>query len=221
MFKKFKRKPTEEELRQALMEVNTKLYRSLQEVTEDQFRKIYNNEMKRVSRELGTKVIFQPSDENVISALVNDNTLADSYSKLSGELTEKINSVILGSYLTGEGLSGRDIKEQIKEVTGLADSRASLIARTETSKVANASRFQSYQRQDGFDQFKFRHIGPNDSRTTQASKDIKRLVGTGVDWNTYVNIVTRVSAEYFPTWTVDPNAPVSHWQSRHTFIRVK
>lgn len=111
--------------------------------------------------------------------------------------------------------------KKIRDTLDVADFRAENIARTSTMKVSQAARITSYKKEPDFDNFLFIHQGPNDNRTTETSKRIKSRTNKGVSWENYVKIVTEESAKDFKDWTVDKNAPVSHYQSRHTFTRVR
>lgn len=158
-------------------------------------------------------------DQNALVALSTQPVLAESFSNISNELTSGIQEIITTAYHTPKGMSFKNIQTEIQKLTNISDFRAETIARTEAGKVAAAARKNSYAKQKNFNEMRFFHIGPDDNRTTECSKEIKRRIGKeGVLWNDYVRIVTEVSAKYFPTWRVDPNAVLSHWNSRHIFI---
>ena len=112
-----------------------------------------------------------------------------------------------------------EIRDRITQLTNVSEFKAENIARIESSKVSSAARLTSYRKESDFDNFLFDHIGPNDVRTTPTSTRIKARTKGGVPWSEYVKIVIEESAKDFPTWTVNPDYPVSHWNSRHTFIR--
>ncbi len=178
------------------------------------------SEQLKIGRQLKLKINFNTLDQNALIALSTQPVLYDSFSNLSNELSNSIQEIITTAYHTPKGMSFKAMQEKIKEITNVSDFRAETIARTEAGKVAAAARKNSYVKQPNFNEMKFIWIGPTDYRTTQCSKDIKRKVGKGVTYDELVRIVTEVSAKYFPTWRVDPNALQSHWNSRHIFIRV-
>lgn len=181
----------------------------------------YKKAMTTVERELDRNFEFGVVDQNAIRLLSSQPVLYEAYAGLTDELIERTNEILTRAYQTPGGVDRRKLEAQIEEATGLANHRAENIARTETGKVSAAARKNSYQKDDRFQTFRFRHIGPDDQRTTKTSKRIKQRVGSGVPWDEYVQIITEESAKDFPTFKVDPEAPISHFQSRHTFIRVQ
>ena len=66
-------------------------------------------------------------------------------------------------------------------------------------------------------EYNYFHIGPNDNRTTQLSKNIENLTKNGVSWEKYLSIMKKESKKFFPEWTVNDASPLSHYQSRHIF----
>ena len=218
--KKFKRKPTEQELSKIIKDINLKLNTELKEQSTHFFKKVYQSSQSKVSNQLKVKVGFDVVDQNALVALTNSKTLATSFSNISSKLTNSLQGIIREAYHTPQGLSFANIQEKIQQVANVTDFRAETIARTEAGKISSAARKVSYEKQKGFNDFKFKWIGPNDNRTTSTSSRIKRRVGKGVSYEKLVRIVTEESAKDFPTWTVDPNALMSHWNSRHIWVKV-
>lgn len=218
-FKTHKRKPSQAELSKALAKINTELNSELKEVTRKQFEKAYKDEMAKVERELDLNLIFGTSDQNTIETLLNQKVLSEAYNGITEKMTEKINDLISDAYTKGE-LSVDKISKRINEISDVARNKAETIARTEMSKVGAAARKNSYQKEEDFDTLKFRWIGPDDNRTTDISKRIKQRTKNGVTWDKLVKIVEEESRKENPSWTVDKEFPVSHPNSRHTFVRV-
>jgi len=218
--KKFKRKPSEKELSKLLKDINLKLNSALQEKTTSLFKDTYLATQNQVSRQLNVKIGFDVLDQNALIALSSQEVLSQSFSGIAEDLTSSIQDIITQAYHTPKGMSFANMQKEIQATTNLTDFRAETIARTEAGKIASSARKNSYSKQSGFAEFKFKWIGPNDSRTTGTSKRIKKRVGNGVTYTELVRIVTEESAKDFPKWKVDPNALMSHYNSRHIFIKV-
>ena len=218
--KTFKRKPTEKELKSTIKKINSKLAKELGDSTEGLFKKTYNDSVDKVGRELGVNFSFDKVDADTIKAIQTQKVLSEAFDGISKELSGKIGLVIEKAFEDPKGLSLEKIQKEIKEATDVSDFRAEQIARTETSKVAAAARRNSYKKEDPDGEFIYKWIGPTDSRTTQTSKDIKSKTVNGVTWKNLLDIVKTESNKAFPEWTVDKDFPVSHYNSRHTFIRI-
>lgn len=214
---------SEDSLKTMREEVNVFLSRELRAIALSQMLQVYRDTIDDVERELDLNILFNQRDENALSFLQNQSVLENSFVDLTRDVSSRIDEIIVDAYQNPEGLSTQKLEERIREVSGLARSRAETIARTETSKVSAAARKVSYDKAQELrdETFLYEWIGPDDSRTTAASKEIKSRTKGGVTWEELVSIVQDVSAKYFPDWVVDPRAPVSHYNSRHTFIRVQ
>lgn len=218
--KTFKKKPTEEQMQNMIDKLRKDLDDNLKTASEGFFRKAYKRGISQAENDLGVQFGFGDVDENALQALREQKVLSDSFAGVRDDLTSKAQEVLRRAYETPNGLSLSKITEELKEALGVADSQAETIARTESGKVSSAARRISYGKDPRFDTFKFKHIGPNDNRTTDTSKRIKSRTKGGVSWDDYVLILTEESAKDFPDWTVDKNAPMSHYSSRHTYVRV-
>jgi len=214
------RKPTEDDLQKVIREVNLNLQKQMHDSTNSLFKKSYEKEADKVFKELKVEGAFGVRDENALVALQNQSVLSDAFSNISSDLVVKVQDVITDAFRDPAGLSVGAITERIKNISDVADFQAERIARTEIGKVSSAARKVSYQKQEGFDTFKFRWIGPNDFRTTDTSKRIKSRTKSGVSYAELVKIVEEESAKDFPDWTVNKDAPQSHWNSRHIFLKL-
>ncbi len=219
---KFKDKnPSPEELSKAMADINLNLQKEMKDSQGRLFRKTYKFESEKIGRTLGKgSTSFGIVDEGAIAVLNNQKVLSDAYAGLSQGLVDKTNSVINQAFNTPGGLSVSAISKRLEDAIKVADFRAERIARVETAKVSSAARKNTYAKEDDFAEMKFKHIGPTDDRTTSTSKNITARTAKGVSWNDYVSIVTEEASKEFPTWTVDKDFPVSHWSSRHSFVRI-
>jgi len=210
----------EEDLQQVANKINLELRTEMQDKTSEMFKRAYSKNADEVSKELGVNFVFDVVDENALVALASQRVLKEAYAGIADNLSQKVHEIIRKAYRTPKGLNVQEITAQIEEAAKVADHRAENIARTEMGKVSAAARKNSYAKAEGSENFLFKHIGPSDDRTTGVSKRIKERTSKGVSWEEYVKIVKEESAKDFPEWTVDKEFPVSHYQSRHTFVRV-
>ena len=218
--KKFKTFPTEKELKKAIEGISQKMQSSMKAKTESAFAKVYKIGVDKVERELNRNFPIEKLDFEAIKVLSESPTLSRAYKGIADSITININKIISQAYHDPAGLSLQAMTKSIKELSGIAESKAEHIARTETGNVSAAARRNSYKKADPEDKFLFKHIGPDDNRTTQTSKRIKERTRKGVSWDDYVMIVTEEAAKDFPEWSVNKDAPQSHYQTRHTFSRV-
>ena len=218
--KRYKKKPTEADLSKEIAKINLELKNELKTSSDSIMKKAYLRGMNQAEKNLGFNVTFGTVDQSAIDVLSNQEVLTKAYDGISSEITNKLNDIIKEAYHTAGGLSVKSITDKIADTIKVADFRAENIARTETSKVSAAARVNSYKKENDFGNFLFKWIGPNDRRTTEVSKRIKQRTKNGVRWNDLVKIVTEESSSVFPTWTVNKDFPVSHWSSRHTFVRI-
>ena len=218
--KDYKRMPSRKELLSRIRKIRRMLDEKLLSVSRKSFEIVYVTSALKVTRELGEKLVLSGVDENALNVLLNKPVLRQSFVGLSREVSNKFQEVFEKNYSLPYGLSRKKIQEEIIKVSDVARGRAELIARTESAKVSSAARRVQYMKSPDFNNFLFKHVGPNDARTTDLSKRIKRRVGKGVLWDDYVRIVMEESVKDFPEWVVDPSAPVSHYNSRHSFLCV-
>lgn len=218
--KRYKQRPTEQQLRTIISKINKNLVSNLMLSNNKFFKDTYLKEMTKIEKDLGINILFDKIDQEALGVLSNQDVLNKAYANISSKLTTEINNVITQAYRRPEGLSTEKILKDLKDAVDITDYHAENIARTETSKVSAAARLNSYKKEEDFATALFKWIGPSDHRTTEVSKRIKSLTMDGVPWDQLVNIVKQESAKDFPEWRVDPNFPVSHYQSRHTFVRI-
>lgn len=208
-----------EQLSKFIALLNRDLTAVLKKGARKYFRKIYSLGMEDVGKELDVNIGWGKVDSNAIEALTNQRVLSRAYQGITDKVTFKINNIIRQAISNPEKFTIGDITEKIKDVSDVADYRAENIARTETSRVSNTARLNSYKKEDGENLFKYKWIGPNDRRTTDLSKRIKARTVSGVSYEELVKIVTEESFKDFPEWQVNPDGLVSHYQSRHLFVR--
>ena len=118
-------------------------------------------------------------------------------------------------------LSLREMVEKIVEKTGLDEEKARLIARTETSAVANTAREIGWHKmeEERGEKFKFRWSVTHDHRTSEICKEIERRVGAGKTLEELKAIVKEVSQKHIPGWLGWAQL-IAHPNERSTVVRV-
>jgi hypothetical protein len=219
-FKVYQRRPTTAQLRRLALDLRDNLKAELKRKVDEWFRKNYLATQGNVAQELGLRLIFNPFDEQALNVLQNQKVLYEAYEGLTNPLIVAVNNAIITAYQNPRGLTIPSLTKDLQRAANIADYKAELIARTETSKVQAAARRNSYLQADPEDRGLYRWIGPEDHRTTATSRRIKARVGLGVSWRELINVIKEESKKEFPKWIVNDDFPVSHYNSRHTFIRV-
>jgi hypothetical protein len=221
----YKRKPTKLELEAKIAKINSQVAVNLIATSKPFIERTYKIIAEQQSSGLGVRFSFNSVDQNAVALLQNSAELNNSFVGLSNKVSEKINDVVRLAYETPKGLNLQDMKQKIAEVAEVADARAENIVRSEVNNISAAARRSSYKKADPGNTLLYKHIGPPytglKGRTTITSKNIMDRTKNGVPWDEYVLILTEESAKEFPTWTVNPDHPVSHWQSRHTFVGLR
>lgn len=192
----------------------------MKDAAETMFTKVYKQEQLKVSRQLKRQIAFTPRDLGILATINTQPVLTQAFAGITNKLAEDIRAILTKQIINPEGISLSNISKELQRATEIAGSKADLIARIEVGNVAAAARRQSYKQADPNGEFLYIHIGPKDGRTTSTSARIKKRTKKGVPWQEYLRIVKQESAKDFPTWTVNDEYPVSHWNSRHIFSRV-
>lgn len=133
---------------------------------------------------------------------------------LSKLKSDKIKSILLKGILAKISLT--EIISKIKNV-GVNKEQAELIARTENSILGNATREFNFSRAEGSEDFVFKWIGPDDDRTADISKEIKKKSIKGLKLEVLKNLVRKTSEKF----GFKPDRDwFSHPNQRHIFTRV-
>ena len=217
---KYKRMPSKREFMSRLRKIQLRMQSELLSATTTAFSSVYVTASLQVAQELGDKLKLTSIDQNAINVLSNKPVLRQSFAGLTQEVANKFQDLFEKAYQSDKGISRIKLQKEIQRIAEVSDHRAELIARTESIKISGTARFNQYHKRPEFNRFLFGWMGPDDSRTTETSKRIKARVGKGVTWDELYNIVSDESAKEFPTWVVDYNNLVSHWQSRHLPVKV-
>ncbi|RME52495.1 phage portal protein [Candidatus Woesearchaeota archaeon] len=218
--KGLKKKPTPAQLKKIAKEIQDKLTPELKKTADKLIEAHYKKAMREAEKELGKKLGFGDKDLEAIKTLQTQKVLTEAFAGLSKELAKGIHEIIKDAYKTGQGLTTRKLQKRIQELTDLAEHRAENIARTETGKVSAAARINQYRKADPENKFLYKWVGPDDHRTTRTCKRIMQRTKNGVPFDELVRIIEEESKKDFPDFTIDKDAPVAHYQCRHTFVKV-
>lgn len=214
------KKISEKEFNNIVSDVTRNFDKQLKAKSANRIKSIYRKVVGDVNKELKTSFKFDKKDKNVIDALKRQPVFQDAFSDMSSKMSDNLKGIISSAYDDPKTFSMDKIVRDMKEVLDESQGKLRTIARTESSKISLAARKSSYEKTGRFDEFKFKHIGPADVRTTEMSKKIKGLTKNGVSWDKYVDIIEKVSKEHNPKWKVDKDFPISHPNTRHIAVRV-
>lgn len=213
---KFLGKPLNQDSLQKLARKSTHLLLNrFNQLTDRYLERAYNQQVEKLEKQFNINLPKTNQDSAVLQTLKNQRTLSQSYVGLQNDIVQQINNLIAKSVAQGQ-LSTFQLKQGIKEIADVSASKAETIARTEVAKIQAAAKKTSLEKTfpEGY---KVRHAGPTDNRTTNVSKRIVARTKNGVSMDEYIRIMKEESAKDFPEWTVDENAPISHYNSRHRF----
>jgi hypothetical protein len=215
-----KNKPSESQLKKIVDKVSKRFENRLNTKSATFIKTIYEKSMREVEKDLGEKFQMDDSDKLVIEQLKHDPEYRKAFSNVSVAMSNRLKEVIEKRYSEPESFTINSLVKDMREELDKSEGSLRTIARTETSKISVASRFNNYQKSSNFKKFKFKHIGPSDNRTTKLSEEVKSLTKDGVTWNQYVKIIKQVSKKFNDKWIVNDLAPITHPNTRHTFVRM-
>lgn len=146
-------------------------------------------------------------------AAISKELFDKTYEGLTKAKSLRINNVILDGMSTKKSIT--QISKEIEEL-GVKKTQADLIARTENAVLKNNIREFNFMKAEGFENFLFKWIGPNDKRTSDISKEIKRKSTRGLKLETLKNLVRKTSEKF----GFKPDRDwFSHPNQRHSFVR--
>lgn len=216
------KRPSEKEYKDLVDKVVKNLEKQLKAKSANRVKAIYKDAVQQVNAELNLKRKFSitEKDKNIIEALKRQPVYQEAFADLSNNLSKNLKEIITKAYDDPKNFSINKIVEKMKEQTDIANNRLKTIARTETSKISMAARKISYEKSGDFNTMKFKVIGPDDKRTGEDSKEIKKLVGEGKSWDEIVEIIRQVSRKRSKNWTVEKDFPQPRPNWRHVIVKV-
>lgn len=211
-----KRKPSEEEFNKIVDDISKKLGTQAKKKSSTRLKTIYEKSMKETAKELDTQLTLNEKDKNVIEALKRDVVYQKAFKNLSENVSKRLKDVIEEAYADPKSFTINNIVDSMKEELEKTDNELRTIARTETSKISIAARKTSYDKTGVT--YKYKWVGPDDRRTSDVSKEIKKRTNNGVSWEELVRIIQEEATKKSSKWEVNPLAPIPHPNTRHTFI---
>ncbi len=208
--------PSKEELDKKISETVKEFDSVVKTKSAKKLKAIYLKAMNDLGKELGRTFTLNDIDKNIIEALKREPVYQQAFANVSQRLSDKLKDVVIEAYAQPGGISINQIVDDMRDEAEDVEANLRTIARTETSKISAASRRVQYEKTG--EPYKYFHIGPNDDRTTPQSREIVERTQNGVSWDEYVDIVQEVAKKYIPNWVVNKDAPISHPNTRHTFI---
>lgn len=174
---------------------------------------IYRDAARTGADSIGEKYKFDDSDKKVLNGLKSGENYKQAFANLSEDTSNRLRDAIEQSVVDGE-IDPDKLQENLESEVDASESQLKTIIRTETTKISEAASLAQIDKV-GRDKFTFEHVGPDDNRTTNMSKGAKRDTSGGVDWPEYLASIekNKVSSD----WVVDPNAPITHPNTRHRF----
>ena len=128
-------------------------------------------------------------------------------------VSKEINQILLNSIALKIPVS--NVNTQITDL-GVNPKQADLIIRTEQAILQNKVREINYETAEGSEDFKYYWAGPEDGRTSDVSKEIKRLSFKGMPKEKLKQLVKEQSIKF----GFKPDRDwFSHPNQRHTFLR--
>ncbi len=213
----FKRRPSEEQIKKVIAKLTEKFKEKAKNVTKKELERAYKKTIEEVEKEINMDLGFGDLDKNAVELLANSKVLTEAYDGMSKALSEKLNSIIAEAYRTGE-LDINKIVSRMKQAASEEEYKLRRIARTETTKVSNLARYNSYVKADPEGKALYKWIGPDDSRTTPICKEIKEKTKHGVTLQELKRIIYETAKKYNPDF--EPGEFLPHINCRHTFVRV-
>lgn len=162
---------------------------------------------------LGVKSLDE-RDTNLLDNVLGSNILWDSYANVGQEATKRINSILaLGIQ---QKKSNAQIKQEIlNQVKQLTKFRAETIIRNERNNIQNLTRETIYN--DIAPNGLFFMQGPDDSRTAEVTKRVKRRIGKG---KTIEQIKQIIREEADPKTYREDRPYQIHINTRHRIAKV-
>ena len=201
-------------LLKAVGKVSKKLEKQLRKAGASVFKGIYEKAAKETNKKLGRENTTSESDKALIETLKEDPKYQEAFTNLSVDNSNRIRDTINTAF-SSKDISIDNLVNNLEEDLDATKGQLRNIVRTETGKISAGARKEQLNKTGA--EYTYFHIGPNDNRTTQLSKNIENLTKNGVSWEKYLSIMKKESKKFFPEWTVNDDSPLSHYQSRHIF----
>ncbi len=164
--------------------------------------------------------LINKSDD--LRQFIEESVYNRKFDGMSKSLSDMIKEFIIRSITKGYSM---DRVMNYMQKKGIDSKQAAMIYRTENHELRNKVKEWSYQQLDGYDQMKFKWIGPKDHRTTEICKNISDRTENGVTIDEIKIIINEevnkaVSEGKLPSG-YDPRDYTPHFGCRHTYVKVR
>ena len=180
------------------------------------FRKKFQTIVKLDQEELSKEgIVFdiQKADPDFV-VFISQQLFDRKFEGLSKSISDKIKGIILTGVEKKQ--SNTEVAKKIEKL-GVDENQAEMIVRTESSVLKNSAREFNFRQAEGFEDFLYKWIGPNDRRTSDISKEIKKKSLKGLKLEKLKSLVRKTSEKF--GFTPDRDW-FSHPNQRHTFTRI-
>lgn len=211
-----RKKMTEEQMRLVVNKVASTIKARLKSRSNKAIREIYMKAMDRVEMDLNKNVMFGVRDENAIHLLSEDEIFTKAYEGVTESVSKRLNEIIEKAYNEPEKFTISHMVEDMQKVADETEGRLTTIARTETHRISNVARMNSYMQLDTDNAELYKWLNPLDHRTTPTCKAIVERTKDGV---TLAQMKAIIEEEAIKTgFTARELTP--HPNCRSTFIRL-
>lgn len=142
------------------------------------------------------------------------------------DIRERLEETLKDKLTQPQGWSLESVRDGIQEdFPNLSEGQAETVARSETASVLNTAREEGYEEQPDSATFKYKWVGPDDSRTTVACELLKEWTnpdygGTPRAMNELKRLERKAQKEDEDLSGLDYREHMLHPNERHTFRRV-
>ena len=161
---------------------------------------------------LGITFDIKKQDDSLLN-FITKQLFDKVYEGMSQAKSNKINDIILNGIINKDSIT---VMSKAIENLGVNKTQADLISRTENAVLKNNVREFNFTKAEGSEDFVYKWLGPNDNRTSDISKEIKKKSAKGLKLETLKSLVRKTSEKF----GFSPDRDwFSHPNQRHSFVR--
>ena len=196
VFKSFdyKRKPTEQRLREVVEDVSRGLNKSLTRAMGKEMKDLYKEAQLGISKELGVKIGFGKIDENALEVVKNQRVFKSAFKNFNEGVRESLSKTITESF--EEPTSVSELVDKLSESVDLKQSDLVRIARTESHHISVIARSNSYFKSDPGGKGLYRWTSTPDHRRTETCKEITERSKNGLKKSDLKALLHEVSKKH-------------------------
>lgn len=223
------KKPSKTQLQAAVTRAAWRVVERIEKLISESMKKAYLGGMDDVSRETGIQIQFGGIHEKALAQAISGEGMATTYANFSKTMATKFNDIIENAYLKGRVSIGEIVSQMVDEVGWQHRGRLERIARTETFKIWETARSNSYREAEITRGVKFKYkfgrdLGPTKKGHVQCpvcTDIIKNIPEDGLELDILIKHIVGISKKYNPGWNPmrDGNFPIPHPNCRHGHYR--